>query len=126
MDAEYGSGRWLLRGEWLRSSFAVPMASAPNGSRSLTLWSGYAETRYRLAPRWQLAGRVDRLQFGTVVGELSHQATPWDAAVDRLEGAVSFRVLRSAQVKAAWQHDWRDGGRVRSRGFPALECLVWF
>jgi hypothetical protein len=30
------------------------------------------------------------------------------------------------EIKAAWQHNWRDGGRVRERGFAAIQLLYWY
>ena len=44
--------------------------------------------------------------------------TSWDAPVDRVEGVLGFRATRHLEVRAGWQHNWRDGGRVRERGYP--------
>jgi hypothetical protein len=29
-------------------------------------------------------------------------------------------------VRVGVQKDWRDGGRVRERAYPALQVLYWF
>jgi len=46
--------------------------------------------------------------------------------VTRVEAVVGFRVTRPIEIRAGWQHNWRDGGRVHERGYPALQVLYWF
>ena len=123
-DAEYGAGRWLVRGEWVQSTFETPFP-AMAASVPLPAWSAFAEIRYRLHPRWQLGSRIERLRFASIAS-VSGVVSPWDAPVDRVEAVVGFRVTRRIDVKAGWQGDWRDGGRVRSRGFPIAQFLAWF
>jgi hypothetical protein len=124
-DAEYGRGAWLLRGEWLHAHYTLPLSSPAGAGLALSAHSGFAEVRWRPLPRWQFAGRADYLRFGAVAG-LSVADGPWDAAVDRLEGVVNYRVTRHLDVRAGWQHNWRDGGRIRQRGFPIAGALYWF
>ena len=125
-DFELGAGRWLVRAEWLRSMFATPLP-AMAASTTLGAWSAFAEIRYRVHPRWQLGIRLDRLSFDRVTsGGAGAIATTWDAPVDRLEAVAGFRASRRLELKAGWQGDWRDGGRVRSRGFPVGQVLFWF
>ena len=123
-DGELGRGRLLVRGEWLRSAFQIPLT--PSGT-TLGASAGFLEARYRWHPRWQIAGRADRLSFSRVQGtSQGGAALPWDAPVRRVELALGFRPLRNLEARAAWQKDWRDGGRVRRREFPALQLLYWF
>ena len=124
IDAEAGRGHWLLRTEWFYSSFTLPIATA--APLSLGTRVGYVEGRYRLSARWQFGARAERLRFDRVEGLTSRVATPWDADVDRVEAAVAYRVTTTAEIKVAWQHNWRDGGRVRERGFPAIQLLYWY
>jgi hypothetical protein len=126
-DVEFGHGPWLVRGEWLRSRFQLPLvATAPDGV-TLPAWSGFIETRYRPHPRWQMAGRIDRLDFGIVQGaSIGTTGLAWDAPITRLEGTLGYRVTRSLEVRGGWQHNWRAGGRIRARGVPALAVLYWF
>ena len=123
VEAEAGRGRWLLRTEWFHSAFSLPVGLAPVrlGARV-----GFVEGRYRFGARWQVGSRVERLRFTRVVGTTSPGAIPWDADVDRVEAAVSYRATTSTEIKAAWQHNWRDGGRVRERGFAAIQLLYWY
>jgi hypothetical protein len=125
-DVEFGSGPWLIRGEWVRTVFELPVAADGSTAR-LTARSVFAESRYRLHPRWQVAARVDRLSFGTILGtSIASVPTPWDAPVTRLEGVLGFRATRALEVRAGWQQNWRDGGRVRRLGLPAVSVLYWF
>jgi hypothetical protein len=126
-DAEFGRGPWLVRGEWLRSVFDVPLALAAAPDARLGAWSGFVETRYRPFPRWQFGVRVERLDFDGVAGGVEPAGRPsWDADVDRVEGVVGYRISRRLEVRAGWQQNWRDGGRQRERGLPMLALLAWF
>ncbi len=124
-DLEFGLQRWLIRGEWLRAVFQLPLVNEPNPATSLPTWSGFVEARYRLHPRWQIAARFDRLSFSRVTGSAG-VPTSWDAPVERVEAVVGFRASRHLEVRGGWQHNWRDGGRVRERGYPAVQLLFWF
>ena len=46
--------------------------------------------------------------------------------VTRVETGLSYRLLRNVRLKAAWQYDWRDGGRVRREGHFGLQVAYWF
>lgn len=120
IDSEFALGHWILRGEWWHSRFAVPTLA-----ETLVAHGGFAEARYRFHPRWQVSARGDRLAFSTLTGE-SAASAPWDAPMWRAEAALGFRVSRQFDLRAGYQYNWRDGGRVRQRGFPTLQALFWF
>ena len=120
IDAEFARGHWILRGEWWHSRFAVPTLT-----QTLSATGGFAEARYRFLPRWQVAARADRLTFSKLTG-VTIAPMPWDAAVWRTEAVLGYRVSRRVDLRAGYQYNWRDGGRVRERGFPTLQALVWF
>jgi hypothetical protein len=103
--------------------FTLPIAAAP---LRLGAGVGFVEGRYRFGARWQLGARVERLRFARVEGTPLRGPAPWDADVDRVEAAVSYRATSSSEIKAGWQHNWRDGGRVRERGFAAIQFLYWY
>jgi hypothetical protein len=124
MDAEYGRGPWLLRGEWLHTVFAVPLRDAPDVDR-LPVASGFLDVQYRITPRWQIAWRLDHLAFGRLPS-MSLPSPTWDADVLRIEGVVSYRATRRFEIRAGWLQHWRDGGSVRRRGAPAVQALYWF
>ncbi len=122
-DLEFGYGPWLVRGEWLRTVFETPFVHTEQAHRDLVAWSGFAEARYRPFPRWQVGARVDRIAFGSLPGLAS---TSWDANVERVEVILGFRATRHVEIRGGWQHNWRDGGRVRELGLPILAVLGWF
>jgi hypothetical protein len=123
-DAEWGSGPWLLRSEWVPSTFDVPLIGSASPETRLGATSAFVEGRYRPRPRWELGMRLDRLSFSSVVGSTGTQT--WDAPVTRLEGTLGFRVTRQFELRGGWQQNWRDGGRVTRRGFPAVGATIWF
>ena len=126
-DVEVGHGPWLVRGEWLRSFFELPITTAPEPNARLDAWSGFVEARYRPLPRWQVGVRVDRLAFGDAPGSFPGSNVPsWDADVERVEAVLGFRAHRRIELRGGWQYNWRDGGRVRERGIPILAALAWF
>jgi hypothetical protein len=126
-DLEFGRSRLLVRAEWLRSVFQVPILASTEAATSLTAWSGFVESRYRLNPRWQVATRAERLSFGSIAGTINAgRSTPWDAPVTRVEGVIGFRATRNLELRTGWQENWRAAGRVTRRGFPAAQVLYWF
>src|SRR5579864_2320591 len=126
-DLEFGWGRWLVRGEELRAVFDMPLIDATNPATRLAAWSGYLEARYRVHPRWDVAGRVEQLDFSSIQGTLGGGLpTTWDAPVERVSADVGYRAHRQLEVRAGWQMNWRDGGRISKRGYPTLQLLIWF
>src|SRR5205823_719855 len=88
-DGEFGRGRLLVRGEWLRSAFQIPLNSS---ATTLGASAGFLEARYRWHPHWQVAGRADRLSFSPLQGTIPGSAPlPWDAPVRRVELSLGFR-----------------------------------
>lgn len=120
LDAEFARGHWILRGEWWHSRFEVPTLTGP-----LSSTGRFVEGRYRFRPRWQVAARVDRLTFSKIVGSLAVPIS-WDAPLWRTEAVLGYRVTRHIDLRAGYQYNWREAGRVRQRGFPTLQALFWF
>jgi hypothetical protein len=120
VDTEFARGHWILRGEWWHSRFAVPTLS-----QALSATGGFAEGRYRFHPRWQISARADRLAFSDISGAGTGPAS-WDAPLWRVEGVLGYRVSRHVDLRAGYQYNWREAGRVRKRGFSTLQALVWF
>lgn len=125
-DVEYGWGAWLIRGEEIRSVFELPIVDAASPDTHLAAWSGYIEARYRLRPRWQVAGRVEHLNFGTVAGTSLGLPVTWEAPVKRVSADVGYRATRHLEGRVGLQMDWRQGGRVTRRAYPAVQVLYWF
>ena len=125
VDAEYGRGAWLIRAESVRARFEVPVAGALVGAR-VSAWASFGEARYRFHPRWQTAIRVEHMDFSRLVRPSDGASVRWEAPVRRVEAILAFRASRTVGVRAGWQHNWRDGGRVSRRGVPMLSVLWWY
>ena len=124
IDAEYAIGHVVVRGEIVKSRWDTPFL---NGDPTLPLESlGTAiETRVALTPRWSFAVRGDRLGFSEVT-TATGTAVTWDADVKRVEGALGYMVRRNVRLKASYQYNWRNGGRIREAPLAGAQLLYWF
>ena len=118
-DAEYSRDHWMLRGEFIWNQWQVPTLS-----QSLDAASGFVEGRYKLSPGLFVASRIDRLGFTELASSLFGTRT-WDAPVTRLETGAGYYIRRNLLAKGTYQHNWRDGGLVRSRGLFAAQLHFW-
>lgn len=126
-DAEFSLGHWLLRSEAVVSAWRVPAVQTPFIQDRLTAVGAWLEGRYRLSPRWYVAGRADHLGFSRLIGSPpADQPTTWDAPVTRGEIAVGYYLRRNIVARAEYQYNWRDGGRPRERGLASAQILYWF
>ncbi|MFN7915080.1 MAG: hypothetical protein U0Q55_07050 [Vicinamibacterales bacterium] len=118
-DVEFSRDHYLLRAETVASTFDVPTI-APRLHALATMVEG----RYRLTPRLHVAARADHLGFNRITG--ATRTATWEAPVARWELGTGYAVQRNLQVRAAFQHNWRDGGRVRRMTALATQLLYWF
>jgi hypothetical protein len=124
VDAEYSQGRFLGRGEVIWAHWSLPSTAQSSDDTRLEATSVLAEARYRILPGVHLAARGERLGFGripTATGLLA-----WEAPVRRFEIGAGYAVVRNVIVKASWQRNLRDGGRVRRDTLGALQIIYWF
>ena len=122
-DAEYAAGYWILRAEAVWSGWDIPpIAGTPK--RRLDALGLMLEARYKVAPGFYVAGRADHLGFSRL--DTASRSFDWDAPVTRLEIGVGYSILRNLLVKAAYQHNHRDGGRIHGRDFLAGQAVLWF
>lgn len=118
IDAELSRDYWVVRGEAIWNRWQVPTLA-----RDLVAASMFVEGSYKLAPASFVAARLDRLTFSRLPG--SHETASWDAPVTRLEAGIGYYIRRNLVAKGTYQHNWRDGGRVTSRGFFAAQLHFW-
>jgi hypothetical protein len=123
-DAEYSSGPFLVRGEAIRSSWQMPRFGALQLEQPLSAFASLLEGRYKIRPGLYVAVRGDRLDFSKVRGGAG--LTAWEAATWRLEAGAGYSFTRNIVVKAAWQKNGRDGGRIRRDALLAGQVLYWF
>jgi len=124
LDAEWSRGRWIVRAEAVYARWRLPALDATRIERPLSALALYAEARYKLRPGLYAAARVERLGFARLASTLGEQG--WDAPVTRVEAGGGYTPWRHATLKLSWQHDERDGGRVRGNDLVAGQVLLWF
>jgi hypothetical protein len=124
VDGEYARGHVVVRGEIVSSHWDTPFL---NGDPTLRLHAlgTSIETRIALTPRWSVAVRGDRLGFSEVETATGANVT-WDANVKRVEGAVGYMLRRNVRLKASYQYNWRNGGRIREAPLAGAQLLYWF
>jgi len=119
VDAEYSRDRWILRSEAVWSAWDSPMFARPLRALGVA-----GEGRCKLVPGLYAAARLDHLGFSRIDGPAG--PVPWDAAVWRTEAGIGYTPTRHVLAKLVYQHNWRDGGRVREQGFMIGQLLLWF
>jgi hypothetical protein len=123
-DVEYVRGYWILRGEALWSRWTLPAVEPTLLSAPLEALGLYGEVRYKIRPGLYVAGRAEHLGFNEV--DTTSGQTTWEAPVTRWELGAGYAVRREILLKASWQHNRRDGGRVPENDLVAAQLLVWF
>ena len=118
VDAEFSRDHWMLRGELIWNQWQVPTLS-----RTLDATSAFVEGRYKISPGVFVASRIDRLTFSELAS--SFGSGTWDAPVTRLETGVGYYIRRNLLAKGTYQHNWRDGGLLRSLGLFAAQLHFW-
>jgi hypothetical protein len=121
LDAEYSVGRFLGRSEVLWSEWTMP---SPFTGGPLRASSALGEARYRLIPGVHVAARAERLGFGEVLSGAAFEA--WDAPVTRVEVGAGWSIQRNVMIKASWQRNWREAGRVRHDSLGVAQIAYWF
>lgn len=124
LDVEWSRGYGLVSAEAVWSGWDVPAVSAPFIHGPLQALGVFLEARYKLAPGLYAAARLDHLGFNAIDGSMGRLA--WDAPVTRTEAGLGFAVRRNLWLKGVFQHDWRDGGPVRSQSIGAAQLAFWF
>lgn len=124
LDAEYSRGYWLVRAEFVSSVWQLPFAT---GSRERLRATGvWVEARYRIAPRWTAAARLDTLRFSPLLSSAEGEMLSWEAPVSRVEATLSYRIRRTLEARIALQDNRRAGGLTRHRTFVAGQLAYWF
>ncbi|HXB53767.1 MAG TPA: hypothetical protein VN461_03225 [Vicinamibacteria bacterium] len=123
LDLEYSRDYWLFRVEAVGSAWDVPVLRPPLLHGPVRALGLDGEARYKIAPGLYVAARLDHLGFSTVEGSAGPRS--WDAPVWRVEGGLGYSVRRDLLFKLVYQHNWKDGGPLRSQGFLAAQLLFW-
>jgi hypothetical protein len=118
-DAEYSRGYYLIRFEAVRSMWTLPTIPQP-----LIATGGWIEGRYKFHPRFYAAARFDHLGFSSITG--TTRTADWDAPVTRIELGGGFLLQRNLQLKASFQRNTREGGRVTNLKIGSAQLVFWF
>ncbi|HUL76277.1 MAG TPA: hypothetical protein VL691_03360 [Vicinamibacteria bacterium] len=124
LDVQWSAGYWIVRGEAVWSRWNLPALDATLIEDPLDALGVYGEVRRKLGPGLYAAGRAERLAFSGIESVLGRMA--WDAPVTRVEAGAGWSPVRHLLLKASWQHNWRDGGRVRESDLVAGQAVLWY
>lgn len=124
VDLEWQAGYWIVRAEAVWSRWALPALEPTRIDAPLPALGAYAEARYKIRPGLYAAARVEHLGFARIDSALGRET--WDAPVTRLEAGLGYTPRRHTTLKASWQHNARDGGRVRRNDIVSAQVLLWF
>ena len=119
VDAEYSRAHYLIRFEAVRSTWTLPTIREP-----LVATGGWIEGRYKIHPRLYTAARFDHLAFSSITGV--SRTTEWEAPVTRVELGGGYLLQRNLQLKASFQRNTREGGRVTHLKIGSAQLVFWF
>ncbi len=123
-DVEYSRDYYLVRAETIFSEWRVPAVGRPTINVPLRALATYVEGRYKIRPGLYAAARIDHVGFSEVTG--SEGPETWDAPVTRFEFGGGYSIQRNLLLKASFQHNTRDGGRVTTLDLLAAQIVYWF
>jgi len=123
-DLEYSRGYYIVRFESVVSRWTLPFALEPLADAPVTAVGTTAEGRYKILPGLYAAARYDRLTFSELHGSAGWET--WEAPVSRWEAGGGYSLQRNLVLKVSYQHNRRDGGRVRDLNLTAAQILFWF
>ena len=117
-DVECSRDHWIVRSEGVWTRWDVPTLPTSLGAAS-----GFVEGTYKVWPGVFVAARADRLTFSKVTG--TTQTLTWDAPVTRMEIGVGVYARRNLLARTSYEHNWRDGGLIRSRRQLNVQFQFW-
>jgi hypothetical protein len=125
LDLAYQHRDLQIWSELAYSRFEVPAV----GEVSVT--SGFVEVRYKVAPRWWLAGRWNQSWFEEVAGPAGTGADPgedisWDRDLHAADVGIGYR--HTAHLQGKLEYRWVDqqGTDVNGRHRLTGQLVFWF
>jgi len=124
LDVEYSRDYYVVRVETVLCRWVLPTVGVPAIVDPLSALATAVEGRYKFAPGFYAAARVDHLGFSTIQGTTRRDA--WDAPVSRVEVGGGYSIQRNLLLKLSYQHDRRPAGRVERLNLGATQLVWWF
>ena len=116
LDLTFERRQLQLWAEVMRSTFEVPRVGDAD------LVTAFVEVRYKVAPRWWLAGRWNRTMFDEVEGS----TRSWDRHLTRIDIGVGFRQDANLLFKLEYNRGQQSGGNVNGRDQLAVQAVLTF
>lgn len=121
-DWELSYRYFMMSGEFVRSTWDATVIEG-----ELSNWSVYSDIKYKLHPRWYIAGRYDIMRFSEIrESKLSSKKTPWDYNVQRYEAGIGFRVTTDVTLKLVEQWTRFDQSEIPMSRLTAVQLSVPF
>jgi hypothetical protein len=122
--AEYSFDRFQFFTEFMSMTWETPYIY----ENEVTANSGYVEGLWGFYPSWEIAGRFDRIWYSEIapLDDGSGSELPWAPDFNRIEIAVSWRVIREGFIRLDWQHTMFDTDQLEDVDLLALQCLFAF
>ncbi len=116
LDASWAHGKWQVWSELITSRFEVPNVGA------VRVYSGFVETKYKIATQGWLAVRLNQSLFGDLPGT----STAWDNDGWRADFSVGWRFSRHLQAKLQYSIAEKSGRDEEGDHLVAAQVTVKF
>ena len=110
----------ISNGVFSEMSFDVPGAVG-----TVSLFSYFAEAKWKFATAWWLSARWNQQLYGDITAPNGAQVT-WDNDVWRAEAGIGWRVDRSLTVKAQYSYAHQDGPVDQGENLFDLQLVFGF
>ena len=97
-DIEASYRYLIVFSEFVRSTWD---ATVDEGE--LSNWSWYVDAKYKIHPKFYLAGRYDMMNFSKITNPVTGEKEGWDYNIKRYEAGVGFRITADASLKLVEQ-----------------------
>ena len=114
LDLSWERRRLQVWMEAMRASFEVPRVGR------VDMAGGFVEVRWKFAPLWWVAGRLNRSVFDDAPGRV----VAWDRDLTRLDIGIGWRATADLQFKVEYGHGRQSGGDVMGRRVFAAQMVL--
>lgn len=109
------------------SEFVYSKWDATVEEGELSNWSWYVDAKYKIHPKFYVAGRYDMMNFSKIKNPVTNKKEGWDFDVKRYEAGVGFRITTDATLKLVEQWTVFDKkSDIKTVRFTAAQLSVPF